>query len=238
MAYFFRFLAVACVFLCINAALLYPDSTIPPPLDEKLETKQEIQQKPPKNKHSCFRDELKKYKLCLGHMINGRKDTSFNCSPKTEQTCGEWNQLIPNPDHSLDSSIQRDDTAQESSNTNTSNVTEQSSSNAIQLTRTKTVLDLSEKPNSSSHILGNCRDMKRVTYAECPAFSSNSCSTDNKHLSLNLTKCDADDAQKTEAKCEHGTRGVAPKSCQKRDEEILVKNEEKPCEIKKLEDNR
>lgn len=235
MAYFFRFLAVACVFLCTNAALLYPDSTIPPPLDEKTETKHDMNQKPLKTKHSCFRDELKKYKLCLGHMINGRKDTSFNCSPKTEQLSDELNQLIVNAHQSVDfnSSIRTDNTTHKSSD-----VSGQTSSNTQQLTRTKTVLDLSESSNPASKILGNCRDIKRVTYAECPAFNLSSSSKDNKQLSLSLNKCDANCGQKTESKCEHKTTKVAQKACQKRDEEILLNSEEKPCEIKKLTDNR
>jgi hypothetical protein len=226
-AYFFRFLAVGCVFLCVNAALLYPDSAIPP-RDEKSESKQIVEQKPfKKAKHSCFKEELQKCKLCLGHMINGRKETSFDNSAKADQGSDEWNQLIPNHISNsktatdLNASVHTDNTYSQSSR-QICNVLGKTSSNAIQLTSTKDVLDLSERQDPASSILGQCRDIKRVTYAECPTVSSCSGSKDNEQL------CEVNVGQNADPKSEPKTTTVAQQDCPERDEEIQLKSDQKP----------
>lgn len=83
---FFRFVAIGCVFLCINAALLYPDSSILH-AKAKLESKQTLIDKPFKKlKHSCFKEELQKYKLCFSQIINARRDASAKTGKNSSQT--------------------------------------------------------------------------------------------------------------------------------------------------------
>ncbi len=163
-------------------------------------------------------------------MINGRKETSFDKSVKTDQVSDEWIQLIPNFQKATDlnSSIQTNDTSHESSNTHTCNVPGETGPNT--LTRTKTLQELSERENPLSLILGNCRDIKQVTYAECPTLNSRCASKDNEHLCECL---DVERSQDEVAKNDDLKRGEKTASVvQKKDEEIQTKGEEKLCEIK------
>ncbi|XP_028396519.1 solute carrier family 43 member 3-like [Dendronephthya gigantea] len=229
-AHFFRFLAVGCVFLCVNAALLYPDSAIPSP-DEKLEVKQPSKHDPFKKakKHTCFREELQKYKLCLGHMINRRKDTPCHLV-KTD----EKNQLIPNISKAENKSQKEKDLKREGQAGNSLHekpirysdqelLTAIKSGDTMQLTRTKTVLDLSQQQNRASKIAGLMCDINGVTYAECPTFGScDSPRHDQQDLRPNRTvKIDVDD------------RNLNPNEEQK-SEEI----NQNPCEMKELLESR
>ena len=225
MANFFRFLAVGCVFLCINAALLYPDSAIPSS-DEKLLKKETVAiQKPfKKSKASCLKEELQKCKLCLGQIINGRKETSFNDEARTDLVPNEWVRLIKNTQKTTDLSPTTP------TNMHICNASGKTRSHV--LTRTKTVLDLSEKQSPASHVLHNCCDVKRVTYAECPRLSSK----DNEHLcevtnpESPVVEVGQNDHQKSEQEISRGVQ----KACQKRDQEIQPKCAEKACEIKEV----
>ena len=226
-AYFFRFLAVGCVFLCINATLLYPDSTIPPS-SEILTKKQIVTPNPYKKpKLTRFKDELQKYKLCLGQIINGREDAS-----ESEQASKQYNQLIPsnsNPQETTDlinSRVHVGSPRELSLPKNGSNV--------VPLIRVETVLDLSEVQNPVCNILGNCRDFKRVTYAECPKLSPCQNSKDNKQSSedFELERPLIVDGQKGNSKCEHKEKRAVQKDCHVRGQEIRSKDVEKSCEVK------
>ena len=98
------------------------------------------------------------------------------------------------------------------------------------------MMNLSERQNPTSHILGNGCDTKRVTYAECPTLNS----TDNEHLckGLNPERSQVKVGQNDNVRRGKEVTRVAQKACQKRDEEIEPKCEEKPCEIKDAFDQK
>lgn len=81
-------MTVGCVFLCINAALLYPDSVTAfsgekPPLKEK---------KFNKTAFSCFGRGIQKLKYYIALMIKGSNDKINN--NYTRQNKDEWEQLM------------------------------------------------------------------------------------------------------------------------------------------------
>lgn len=241
LAQFFQFLAVGCVFLCINGVLLYPDSAIPSS-DEKLPVKQPTKHEPFKKakKHTCFRYELQKYKLCLGHMITGKKDTPCHLVKIDEK-----NQLMPTT--STGENISRN-----AKDLNCGRQPENSfhemplryldhkplmgmkPENTMQLTSAKTAFDLSQQQNRASRIVGLMCDTNGVTYAECPTLGSCiSSKNDEQGLNLNRTVKMVDvDCRNTSPNEEQKSTDAVQKACQGVQEFSNV--DENPCEAKKL----
>lgn len=212
-AHFFRFLAVSCVFICVNAALLYPDNITALATFKLNSNKEKTAKQTPKSKPlkklSEIRNKLEKCKSCLGKTEDCCSKTQIPhaCIKKSE----ERNNLLPNDRPYVDSSRKYTECA----------VSERSKDNCnIGLTKTETamfpssaikgVLDVPSNHGLSTYILGT-----KLTYTECPpAVNTNLNSLSNAQSLTSL-------GEGRETRNGH--------SCQEDTKQICKPEEVKPC---------
>ena len=209
------------MFICVNAALLYPDN-ITASATFKLNSNEEKAKQTPKSKPlkklSEIRNKLEKCKSCLGKTEDCcSKTPPHACMKKSE----ERNNLLPNDRPYVDSSRKYTEGGVSERPKNNCNIGSTKTETAMfSSSVVRRVSDVQISHGPSTYLLGTSCDFKKLTYTECPpAVNTNLYSLYNAQSLTSLGE---------------GKETRNGRSCQEDIKQICKTEEVKPCRFVQL----